>query len=320
MVYIIAEIGNNHEGKIDLAMKCVSAAKKSGANAVKLQAIVPESLVNQNIRAERVNNLKKICLTFEEIEKVYKFSKELKIDFGVSFFDIETCLKFKCFDFAKIASSDCDNLLLLKTVIEKYDKVFISTGMLNNFGVKQLHTNLSKFRHQITVMHCISKYPTSIEEANLNLIDLLKSNFKNVGYSDHTDIIDISLMAMAKGCSIFEKHFTLDKRMCGIRNHQLSSDPTEFETYCNKLKKFEHALGLSTFDNRPELVDDSYLESKQSYYLQRNVLSGEEISMDDLVYQRPRQKGGVVNVQIEQNLIVKHDMNIGDLLKQSDLK
>lgn len=319
MVYVIAEIGNNHEGKLELAMKSVSAAKESGADAVKLQAIIPHHLVNQKIRKERVESLKNLSLSLGEIEKVYKFAKTLKLDFGVSFFDIESCLKFKHFDFAKVASSDCDNLKLLETVIRNYKNVFISTGMLDNYGVAQLKKYLTSSKNDVTVMHCISKYPTTICQANLNFIDLLKSNFRKVGYSDHTDIIDVSLMALAKGCCTFEKHFTLDKNMTGTRDHKLSSNPKEFRDYCNKLKTFDKALGSLCFDNRPDLADDTYLESKQSYYLRRNVVRGELISIDDLVYQRPRQKAGVITLPKRKNLLIKNDLKIGDLLKQNDI-
>ena len=319
MVYVIAEIGNNHEGRLELAMKSVSAAKEAGADAVKLQAIIPHQLVNQKIRAERVESLRKLCLSLDEIEKVYKFSKTLKLDFGVSFFDIESCLKLKHFDFAKVASSDCDNLKLLETITRNYKNVFISTGMLDSYGVRRLKKNLMGSESNVTVMHCISKYPTTIWQANLNFIDLLKANFRSVGYSDHTDIIDVSLMALAKGCCTFEKHFTLDKNMTGIRDHKLSSNPKEFREYCNKLKTFDKALGSLSFDNRPDLEDDTHLESKQSYYLRRNVLRGESLSTNDLVYQRPRQKAGIITLPKGKNLLVKNNLKIGDLLKKNDI-
>ena len=94
---------------------------------------------------------------------------------------------------------------------------------------------------------------------------------------------------------------------------------SEFREYCNKLKTFDKALGSLSFDNRPDLEDDTHLESKQSYYLRRNVLRGESLSTNDLVYQRPRQKAGIITLPKGKNLLVKNNLKIGDLLKKNDI-
>ena len=288
MAYIIAEIGNNHEGNISWAKRAIVEAKACGADAVKFQAYLPKNLVNINARPDRVATLDKICLPLSCYEELYNFAHSLKVDFGVSFFDIETVQALSKFDFAKIASSDCDNFALLGAVAKKYKKIFVSTGTLSNAGVLELQEIINSHEAEITVMHCVSQYPTEIKNASLNLIRKLMELFPRVGYSDHTDSLEVNLMALAMGVQVFEKHFTLDKSLTGIKDHMLSSDPIEFLEYCSSIKKFEVAGGTHDFDKRPEYVNNDYLELKQSYYLNKDIKKGEIIKISNLVYQRPR--------------------------------
>ena len=229
MSYIIAEIGNNHEGDMSWAKSAITQAKLCGADAVKFQAIIPNNLVNANARRDRVKTLEKLCLPINSFEELFEFAKNQEIDFGVSFFDAHTCRILPQFDFAKIASSDCDNQSLLNAVSAKYDRLLISTGTLSNKGNENLKRFVNSCSSNITILHCISKYPTAINEASLNLIAELKKDYKNVGYSDHTDSLEVNLMALALGASVFEKHFTLDKSDVTIRDHALSATPAEFE-------------------------------------------------------------------------------------------
>jgi len=288
MSYIIAEIGNNHEGDISWAMKAITEAKLCGADAVKFQAIDPSSLVNTNARGERVKSLEKLCLPLASFERLFDFAKDEGIDFGVSFFDENSCKILPKFDFAKVASSDCDNLPLLDAVSQKYDRILVSTGTLSSKGLNSLKRFVNSVSANITILHCISKYPTLISDASLNLIDTLKKDFDSVGYSDHTDSLEINLMALALGADVFEKHFTLDKTMIGIKDHALSSDPEEFKIYCDSIRRFENALGVSRLDDRPEFKDLSYFEIKQSFYMKKAAVAGDTIEYEDVAYQRPR--------------------------------
>ena len=319
MSYIIAEIGNNHEGDISWAMRAITKAKLCGADAVKFQAIDPSSLVNANARADRVKALGKLCLPLNSFESLFDFAKNEGIDFGVSFFDESTCKMLPKFDFAKIASSDCDNIPLLEAVSQKYDRILVSTGTLANKGLDSLKRFVNSASADITVLHCISQYPTSISDASLKIIDTLKKDFDSVGYSDHTDSLEINLMALALGADVFEKHFTLDKKMLGIKDHALSSDPDEFKIYCESIRRFEHALGVSNLDNRPEFKDVSYFEIKQSFYMKKAVVAGEFIEYEDVVYQRPRVANSFLSFVPGSKVIARHDIDANQPLSINDI-
>ena len=127
-------------------------------------------------------------------------------------------------------------------------------------------------------------------------------------------------MALALGAEVFEKHFTLDKTMSGIKDHQLSSDPKEFRNFCQSIHQFENALGALNLDDRPEYSDLSYLELKQSFYMTKSVLAGDIIKYEDVVYQRPRVANSFLKlspgqtVKARRNLIANQPLTIDDLV------
>ena len=319
MSYIIAEIGNNHEGDISWAKQAISEAKLCGADAVKFQAINPSSLVNATVRQDRVKALERLCLPPQAFSELFSFAKNQKIDFGVSFFDAETCQMLPSFDFAKIASSDCDNLKLLEAVSSKYNKIFISTGTLSSEGIENLKNFVNSSSADITVLHCISKYPTPISDASLGFITVLKNHFEKVGYSDHTDSLEVNLMALALGANVFEKHFTLDKNLTGIKDHLLSSNPLEFEIFCKSIRKFYSSLGTYDFNTRPEFSDDSYYEIKQSYYLKNDVLAGDIITADDFDYQRPRVSNSFLRFKLNETARARRNLRANEPLRIDDV-
>ena len=319
MSYIIAEVGNNHEGDISWAKRAITQAKLCGADAVKFQAINPSSLVNAIVRKDRVEALEKLCLPLSAFEELFAFAKQKEIDFGVSFFDIETCKILPKFDFAKIASSDCDNVPLLKEVSTKYDKILISTGTLSADGALSLKSFVNASSADITILHCVSKYPTPILDASLGFITTLREHFEKVGYSDHTDSLEVNLMALALGANVFEKHFTLDKNLAGIKDHALSSDPSEFKLFCQSIRRFECSIGTHDLDDRPEFKDTSYLEIKQSFYLKSAVLAGDIISIDNVVYQRPRISNSFLHFQSGETVRARCDINADEPLNNDDV-
>ena len=286
-MFIIAEIGNNHEGDIEYAKDAIVAASESGADAVKFQAIRARQLVNAQLRPQRAEVLEGFEFTIDQYGELYSCARDRNVQFGLSFFDSDTCSQMDVVDFAKIASSDHDNEPLIRSVLERYSRVIISTGMMSGDSSRRLNQAIND-RPDVILMHCVSMYPTAVEDASLDLIDDLSALGHPVGYSDHTDDLFISLLALAKGCRYFEKHFTLSKTGGTLRDHSLSSTPDEFRAYCSMLRKYEQAVTRMSLADRPEFRSDDYLESRQSVYLTRTMDGGEVIESKDLVLQRPR--------------------------------
>ncbi len=275
-IYVIAEIGVNHNGSFDLAKKLIFAAKKSGADAVKFQNFTADSLATKNSKKalyQKKNTksnetqyemLKKLELKKEYYFKLKKLSEKIKIDFISSVFDEDSVdfltkkLKIK---YLKIPSGEITNLLILKKLQKIKNKIILSTGMANLREIinslnliaknkvykfinekkiiirnKSLH---KKLKEKIFVLHCVTDYPVEDKYANLSAIENLETKLKlNIGYSDHTLGILAPLIAASKGAKVIEKHFTLKKSMPGP-DHKASLEPYEFKKMISYLRVFE---------------------------------------------------------------------------------
>ena len=235
----------------------IDLAKDAGADAIKFQtfhhsdiAIIKAPLAkyqkNKKIK-DQINLLKKLELTHNSQKKIRKYCLKKKISFLSSAFDINSLrflrsLKQKVF---KIPSGEITNLPYLSE-LGRYNKfVLLSTGASTineiKFAINTLVKNGTK-RKNITVLHCNSEYPTPFNDANLNSIEYLKKILKlNVGYSDHTLGIEASIAAVAKGASVIEKHFTLNKSYAGP-DHQASITPIELKELVRSLRNIEKTL------------------------------------------------------------------------------
>ena len=190
--FVIAEIGNNHEGKLSVAKRLVLSAKKAGVDAVKIQIIKPEKFFHSSNKLA-IKKYSKFLLSKKEYLELYKFAKKIKVDLFSTFFDLETAKFFaKKQRLFKIASCDNNNFDFINFFL-KYDKpTFISLGLLNIKGIFKLYKFLSskknkRYLKNITLLHCVSDYPTSNHEINLNSIKFLKKQFPKIriGFSSH---------------------------------------------------------------------------------------------------------------------------------------
>ncbi len=275
-IYIIAEIGVNHNGDMKLAKKLIVAAKYTGANAVKFQNFTAEKLATKNSKKatyQKKNTkknetqyemLKKLELKKDNYFELKKFCKKIKIEFISSVFDEEsitflsTKLKVK---YIKVPSGEITNYPLLQKLQKINKKIILSTGMANLREIvislniiarnkifkfinddkviiknKQLHKKLKK---KICILHCVSDYPVENKYANLSAIENLKKNLElNIGYSDHTLGVLAPLIAVSKGAKIIEKHLTLSNDMTGP-DHKASLEPNEFKKMIKYLRTFE---------------------------------------------------------------------------------
>ncbi len=227
-ITLIAEIGENHIGKISFAKKMILQAKKAGADYVKFQSYNEQCLKGSD---PEYAWFKKVSLRDDDHFRLKNFSKKNKIKFTSSPFSVERA-KFLCeklkLKTIKIASCKMTNIPLLKYLNKRCDTIFLSTGASN---INEIKNSLKKLSNvDVKILHCVSEYPLKYKNANLRAIELLKDQFPNneIGYSDHVIGNLASLTAISMGATIIEKHFTLNKLHEGT-DHILSATQEELK-------------------------------------------------------------------------------------------
>jgi len=227
--YIIAEIGQNHNGSVELAKQLIDMAVEAGANAVKFQKRdIPSELTREafNKPYDNPNSFGKTYgehrLALELDEEQHKELKEYANARGITYFvtptDIPSVEMMERLDvpFYKVASRDLTNLPLLERLAQTGKPVIISTGMASMEDIDDAVNVLGKDRKDIIILQCISQYPADLERVNLRVMDTLKKRHKKiVGFSDHTTGIIAAVTASILGASVIEKHITLNKAMKG---------------------------------------------------------------------------------------------------------
>lgn len=334
--YIIAEIGANHNGDIELAKKLIAEAKKCGADAVKFQSWTPSSLIckeEYNNNQVYTDSPKKHFGSLKEmVEKYYlreeqhfelkKYCDNLKIDFCSTPFskeEVDLLMKLDVL-FIKVASMDINNLELLKYMAKQQKPIILSTGMSTLSEIeKAIEIIENEGNNQIILLHCISIYPPKYEDINLNNILMLEKTFGYpVGFSDHTIGTSIPLASVALGSYIIEKHFTLDKNMPGW-DHEISADPQELEIICKESKNITEALG--TYKRIVSKDEQEKLKKfRRSVVLANDLKEGETIKLENLEFKRPGTgiRPDEVKYVIGKKLI--RDIEKDEILKWEDLK
>ena len=289
-VMIIAEIGNNHEGSFRLAKKLIEKAAKAGVDAVKFQTFKTEKFVN-DIDQLRYKRYKKFELSKEDFYKLSKFAKSKKLIFISTPLDIQSAIYLnKRVDYFKISSGDNNYFQLIEKVLSFKKPVIISTGLLGYSGIIDLLKLIKKRKfpmNKVFFLHCVSDYPVVDKEANLISIKYLKDKFKmNIGYSDHTLGIEASIMAVAYGAKIIEKHFTIDKNYSNFRDHKLSADPKEMIKLVESVRRSSIMGG--TYTKKISKNEKKNLKSmRRSLYAKVQINKGERITMDKIKFVRP---------------------------------
>ena len=281
--YIVAEIGGNHNGDIELGKKMIKAAKECGADAVKFQLYRREDLWTED-------HLKELNDGVVKLENVSNWStRELGIDYGTSAFtkkDVDFCIDQKCANL-KVASCDVTNLDLIEYVISKDYPTQIALGMASLAEIEAVVKLIpERFKHNVTLLHCVSLYPPKDEYVNLNFLHTLRQAFgMEVGYSDHTFGFSIPLAAIALGATVIEKHFTLDKNLPGW-DHKVSANPEEMRIIASESKRIVDALG-----NGIKVVSDDEIAKqkkfRRSITTADSLKAGQEITYNDILFKRP---------------------------------
>lgn len=298
--FIIAEAGVNHNGDLRLAKKLVDAAKKAGANVVKFQTFKSENLVTLKARQARYqsknigrtksqyNMLKKLELSYADFEKLKTYCAKKGIIFAStphsSKEDIDLIAKL-C-PFIKIGSGDLANMPMLRYAATKNLPIILSTGMANMQEVRRAVRVILPVNKKLILLHCTTNYPCPLNEVNLRaMLSLKKELGLPVGYSDHTEGILVSAMAVAMGACVIEKHFTLDKNLPGP-DHKASLNPEELQELVKAVRNVEKAMGGGV--KKPAKSEEgSKKVIRKSIVANKDISQGAVITKEMLVIKRP---------------------------------
>mgnify|MGYP003970240533 CR=1 FL=1 len=297
--YVIAEAGLNHNGSINIAKKLIDLAAKSGVDAVKFQKRSVDSLAIRDTLDAEDNRFPEFGKTYRQIREYLEFDKEeykeLKsyseskgLDFLCTAFDIEAV------DFLenlgvlayKLASHSLTNIPLLEYLSKIGKPTFLSTGMAS---LEEIDTAVNIFKNNnctLFLFHCVSSYPTPLNDCNLNAINTLASRFNMpVGYSGHEIGFLPTLTAVSMGASIVERHFTLDKSMVGF-DHALSLEPNELISMVQDIRNIAIIKG-----DGKKIVSEVEMMTRDKYHVSmvssQCIASGDVLTKDMVNYRNP---------------------------------
>lgn len=303
-VIIIAEAGVNHNGDIKLAKKLIDSAKDAGADYVKFQTFKADKLVSKEaLKADyQVKNtggnnesqfemLSKLELSIEDHYELISYCNDQGIKFFSTAFDLESLefLNTIGLQIFKVPSGEITNLPYLKKMASFGKPIILSTGMSTLSEVADalnVFYNEGLKKSDLVVLHCNTEYPTPMEDVNLNAMDTMAKEFDiAVGYSDHTEGINVSIAAVAKGAVCIEKHFTLDRNMEGP-DHKASLEPNELKQMVKSIRNIEKALGDGI--KRPSFSETKNIKiARKSVFIARDLPAYHVLTEEDLIMMRP---------------------------------
>ena len=288
--FIIAEIGNNHEGSFILAKKLIKKAAKCGVDAVKFQTFKTEDYVS-NLEKKKFDRLKKFELTENNFIKLSKIAKTYGLKFISTPFDLKSAIFLNnIVDCFKISSGDNNYIQLIDKVLSFNKPTFISTGLLTEKEIIKLKDYIFKkfIKEKVWFLHCVSSYPVDPIDANLNFIKKMKKFVgKNIGYSDHTTGFIAPLLAICFGAKIIEKHFTLDNNFSNFRDHKLSLNPNDMKKMVSEIRNAEKMIQ----ENNQKISKSEALNlqiMRRGIYSKVDKKINEKLYIEDLKFVRPK--------------------------------
>lgn len=328
MPYIIAEVGVNHEGSIDLAKRLIDEAKEGGADAVKFQTYKAEKLAAKNSPAYWDITKEPTTSQFELFKKHDSFWKEemfllkdycssMDIEFMSTPFDIESATFLnEVMDVFKISSSDITNKPFIEYISQFKKPIILSTGASNLDEINNAVEWIYESNDNLALLHCILNYPTLDENANIGMIWDISNRFQEliIGYSDHTlpNNMKVCEIATLMGARIIEKHFTHDKTLPG-NDHYHAMDINDLKHFKSLMKKNIEILG--EFQKKSL---DSEIKSREnarrSLVANRFIAAGEIIKAEDLTFKRPASGISPEYIQSVINRTAKIDIHEDDIL------
>lgn len=299
-VFIIAEVGVNHNGSIAMAKKLIDVAVAAGADAVKFQMCDPKEMVVEDApKAAYQERTAKGESHYDMLERLYfgpgehkvlkAYAKKKGIIFFSTAFSLADAKNLATIGMPamKVGSSDTNNLPQLRILAKAKVPVILSTGMSSLKEVARSVKEIYKAgNRQVVVLHCTTAYPTYDKDVNLRAMDTMRAALKvPVGYSDHTPGTDVAIAAVARGACMIEKHITLSKKLKGP-DHFASVEPHELKALVASIRRVEKILG----DGKKVPTAGERVIAKvarKSIVAARNLARGEQVTESDLGYKRP---------------------------------
>ncbi|MFT4753487.1 MAG: pseudaminic acid synthase [Salibacteraceae bacterium] len=300
-VYIIAELSANHGNSLEVALRSVEAAKRTGADAIKLQTYTADSMTLKVDSPDFMANpngpwagrylyelYEEAALPYEWHQPIFTHAKNLGLDCLSSPFDKNAVDFLETFDppAYKIASFEITDIPLIQYVAEKGRPVIMSTGIASLDDIElAVKTCRDVGNNDITVLKCTSSYPTKPEDANLCMISDLREKFQVIpGLSDHTLGIVAPVLSVAQGAKVIEKHFILDKSIGGP-DASFSLDEVEFTEMVTAVRKAEKMIGSVDYSMSPNKIESR--GRARSLYLIKDVAAGETVTEKNTKTIRP---------------------------------
>lgn len=302
-VLIIAEAGVNHNGSIKIAKQLIDVAADAGVDYIKFQTFRTEKLVSKtapkaDYQIQNTGNdnsqydmLKRLELSENDHWELIDYCNKKNVKFFSTAFDIDSVSFLYRLGLSqwKIPSGEITNFPYLRAIGKTRQPVILSTGMANLQEIEEAIKVLVQFgttREEITLLHCTTEYPAPKNEVNLLAIQTLKNHFGlNVGYSDHTQGIEIPVAAVALGATVIEKHFTLSRDLEGP-DHKASLEPNELKQMVQYIRNIEKALG-----NGVKIPSENEKKNiaivRKSIVAARNIVRGEKFTEDNITTKRP---------------------------------
>lgn len=332
-VFIVAEVGINHNGDIELAKECIKAAAEAGANSVKFQNYKTENfLSNRNLKYSYLSQgvlieesqyemFKRCELRQRDVNILFKECKKYNLDFHCTPTDLDgiNFLKKLGCKFLKNGSDYLTNLDLIKSMGESGLTTILSTGMATLSEIDDAVRVFKKTGNKnLILLICTSSYPTPPKEVNLARIDSLRRIYNlPIGFSDHTEGVTASVGAVFNGAMWIEKHFTLDKNLAGP-DHRFSMDPDELKLLVASIREAEVMIGSSSlFPTKSE--QKSRKNFRLSCVASRSIPAGHILTRDDISFRRPGSglPPKMINFLIDRK--IKNSKKLGDVIKNNDL-
>ncbi len=304
---VIAEIGNNHNGNLKIARQLVQAAAYAGADAVKFQKRVLSEVFTEEMLKKPQTSSRQLGTNYGEYRQSMELSEaelvelkelahSLKMAFSVTAFDLEgfKILRRIGMDFWKVASFDVNHRGLLEAVADQQQPIFLSTGMSTLEERDEAITTITSRNSQLVPLHCVSVYPTQPKDYNIGAVRTMRKRYRPlpVGYSGHEKGFIPTLVAVALGARVVERHFTLDTSMPGPDHATVSLDPIEFAEMVRQIRRVEAAVA----DDRIYLHDGE-IQHRQKHgkniVARVDIAAGTVITEDLLACKSTGMEGGI---------------------------
>jgi len=300
--FIIAEIGINHNGDLNLAKETIVAAQKAGVDAVKFQTFKAEEFINdetltytyksqgKEITESQIKMFKRYEFSLLEWEEIFEFCEKANIlcfTTPQNKRDLDFILSIAEPPIIKVGSDDLTNLELLKYYASKNIPMIISTGMSYEEEISDAINVIRKTGNEnLTVLHCVSTYPTEDGDVNMKKMLKISNDFgMPVGFSDHTGDELASIAAVALGATVIEKHFTLDKELPGP-DHKFSANSVEMKKMVDSIRRVECMMGSSLLV--PTSKEKEMREiARRSIVTNKELQQGHVLCREDLDFKRP---------------------------------